>query len=68
MATSMAVRSSGRRDRDTDRPHRASALALHALEAMGAFQIWLTRRRVKLETTVERPTMMTPGLPTGGMD
>ena len=52
------------------RPHRASgALALHALEAMEAFQISADEgRRVKLETTVERPTMMTPGLPTGAMD
>jgi predicted dehydrogenase len=52
------------------RPHRASgALALHALEAMEAFQISADEgRRVKLETTVERPTMMTPGLPTGVMD
>src|SRR5689334_11602033 len=41
------------------RPHRASgALALHALEAMEAFQISADEgRRVKLETTVERPTM-----------
>jgi hypothetical protein len=54
----------------TGRPHRASgALALHALEAMEAFQISAdTGRRVVLETTVERPTMMTPGLPTGQMD
>jgi predicted dehydrogenase len=52
------------------RAHRASgALALHALEAMEAFQISADEgRRVKLETTVERPTMMTPGLPTGAMD
>ena len=54
----------------TGRPHRASgALALHALEAMEAFQTSAdTGRRVALETTVERPTMMTPGLPTGQMD
>jgi hypothetical protein len=54
----------------TGRPHRASgALALHALEAMEAFQTSAdTGRRVALETTVERPAMMTPGLPTGQMD
>lgn len=54
----------------TGRPHRASgALALHALEAMEAFQISSDEgRRVKLTTTVERPAMMTPGLPTGQMD
>jgi predicted dehydrogenase len=53
-----------------NRPHRASgALALHALEAMEAFQISANEgRRVKLETTVERPAMMTPGLPTGQID
>ncbi|MEJ1159420.1 Gfo/Idh/MocA family protein [Prosthecomicrobium sp. N25] len=52
------------------RPHRASgALALHVLEAMEAFQISSDEgRRVKLETTVERPAMLTPGLPTGAMD
>jgi len=49
------------------RPHRASgALALHVLEAMEAFQISSDQgRRVKLETTVERPAMMSPGLATG---
>jgi hypothetical protein len=54
----------------TGRPHRASgALALHALEAMEAFQISADEgRRVKLDTTVERPAMMTPGLPTGQID
>ena len=54
----------------TGRPHRASgALALHALEAMEAFQISADEgRRVKLDTTVERPAMMTPGLPTGQLD
>jgi predicted dehydrogenase len=53
-----------------DRPHRASgALALHVLEAMEAFQISSDEgRRVKLETTVERPAMMAPGLATGVMD
>jgi predicted dehydrogenase len=52
------------------RPHRASgALALHALEAMEAFQVSADEgRRVKLETTVERPAMITPGLPAGQMD
>jgi hypothetical protein len=36
---------------------------------MEAFQISAdTGRRVALETTVERPAMMTPGLPTGQMD
>jgi predicted dehydrogenase len=50
-----------------NRPHRASgALALHVLEAMEAFQISSDQgRRVKLETTVERPAMMPPGLATG---
>ena len=45
------------------RPHRASgALALHALEAMEAFQTSSDEgRRVKLETTVERPAMMPAG-------
>src|SRR5215468_3309155 len=54
----------------TGRPHRASgALALHALEAMEAFQVSADEgRRVKLSTTVERPAMMTPGLPTGQID
>lgn len=52
------------------RPHRASgALALHALEAMEAFQISSDEgRRVKLETTVERPAMLPAGLPTGQLD
>src|SRR5580704_4987736 len=50
-----------------NRPHRASgALALHVLEAMEAFQISSDGgRRVKLETTVERPAMIAPGLATG---
>jgi predicted dehydrogenase len=54
----------------TGRPHRASgALALHALEAMEAFQISSDEgRRVKLKTTVERPAMLPAGLPTGQMD
>jgi predicted dehydrogenase len=53
-----------------NRPHRASgALALHALEAMGAFQTSSDEgRRVTLETTVERPAMLPPGLPTGQID
>jgi predicted dehydrogenase len=53
-----------------NRPHRASgALALHALEAMEAFQISSDEgRRVKLETTVERPAMIPAGLPTGQLD
>ena len=53
-----------------NRPHRASgALALHALEAMEAFQVSADEgRRVKLQTRVERPAMMTPGLPTGQID
>jgi predicted dehydrogenase len=54
----------------TNRPHRASgALALHALEAMEAFQVSADEgRRIKLQTRVERPAMMTPGLPTGQID
>ncbi|GGH23653.1 dehydrogenase [Alsobacter metallidurans] len=53
-----------------NRPHRASgALALHALEAMEAFQTSSDEgRRVKLETIVERPAMLPPGLPTGQLD
>ena len=52
------------------RPHRASgALALHALEAMEAFQVSSDEgRRVRLETTVERPAMIPAGLPTGQLD
>ncbi|MBL8697092.1 MAG: Gfo/Idh/MocA family oxidoreductase [Alphaproteobacteria bacterium] len=52
------------------RAHRASgALALHALEAMEAFQQSSDEgRRVKLETTVERPAMIPAGLPLGQMD
>jgi predicted dehydrogenase len=51
----------------SNRPHRASgALALHVLEAMEAFQISSDQgRRIKLETTVERPAMIPPGLATG---
>jgi predicted dehydrogenase len=54
----------------SNRPHRASgALALHALEAMEAFQISSDEgRRVKLETTVERPAMIPPGLEAGKID
>jgi predicted dehydrogenase len=50
-----------------NRPHRASgALALHALEAMEAFQVSADEgRRVKLTTSVERPAMLPPGLDTG---
>ena len=53
-----------------NRPHRASgALALHALEAMEAFQISSDEgRRVMLETTVERPAMMPAGLADGQLD
>lgn len=53
-----------------NRPHRASgALALHALDAMESLQISSDEgRRVRLTTTVERPAMMAPGLPTGTMD
>ncbi len=49
-----------------NRPHRASgALALHALEAMEAFQISSDEgRRVMLETTVERPAMLPVARPT----
>jgi hypothetical protein len=52
------------------RAHRASgALALHALEAMEAFQISSDKgSRVKLETTVERPAMLPPGLSDGQLD
>ncbi|PZR87875.1 MAG: oxidoreductase [Stutzerimonas stutzeri] len=52
------------------RPHRASgALALHVLEAMEAFQTASDEgRRVTLATTVERPAMLPPGLPTGTLD
>lgn len=54
----------------TGRPHRASgALALHALEAMEAFQRSSDEgRRVKLERQVERPAMIPAGLPTGRLD
>jgi predicted dehydrogenase len=53
-----------------NRPHRASgALALHVLEAMEAFQTSSDQgRRVELETTVERPAMLRPGLATGQID
>lgn len=53
-----------------DRPHRASgALALHVLEAMEAFQVSSDEgRRVKLETTVERPAMLPAGVPDGQLD
>jgi predicted dehydrogenase len=53
-----------------NRPHRASgALALHVLEAMEAFQTSSDEgRRIKLETTVERPAMLQPGLATGQIE
>ena len=53
-----------------NRPHRASgALALHVLEAMEAFQTSSDEgRRVKLETTVERPAAIQPGLVTGQIE
>jgi predicted dehydrogenase len=53
-----------------NRPHRASgALALHALEAMEAFQISSDKGvRIKLETTVERPAMLPAGLSDGQLD
>jgi predicted dehydrogenase len=53
-----------------NRPHRASgALALHALEAMEAFQISSDRgSRAKLETTVERPAMLPAGRSDGQLD
>jgi len=39
------------------------------LEAMEAFQISSDQgRRIKLETTVERPAMIPPGLATGQID
>jgi predicted dehydrogenase len=52
------------------RPHRASgALALHVLEAMEAFQKSSDEgRRIRLETTIERPAMIPAGLPTGQLD
>lgn len=52
------------------RAHRASgALALHALEAMEAFQKSSDEgRRIMLETTVERPAMIPAGLATGQLD
>ncbi|MCX7342321.1 MAG: Gfo/Idh/MocA family oxidoreductase [Hyphomicrobiales bacterium] len=53
-----------------NRPHRASgALALHVLEAMEAFQTSSDEgRRVKLETTAERPAMLPAGVPDGQLD
>ncbi len=52
------------------RPHRTSgALALHVLEAMEAFQLSSDQgRRIKLETTVERPAMLPVGCPDGQLD
>jgi predicted dehydrogenase len=52
------------------RPHRASgALAFHALEVMEAFQRSADEgRRVVIESQVERPAMMKPGLATGKLD
>jgi hypothetical protein len=53
-----------------NRPHRASgALALHVLEAMEAFQRSSDAgRRIMLETTIERPAMLAPGLTDGSLD
>lgn len=53
-----------------NRPHRASgALALHALEAMEAFQKSSDEgRRIMIETKVERPAMIPAGLPAGILD
>ena len=53
-----------------NRPHRASgALALHVLEAMEAFQLSSDQgRRIKLETTVERPAPLRPGLAIGQIE
>ena len=53
-----------------NRPHRASgALALHVLEAMEAFQHSSDQgRRITLETTIERPAMLAPGLTEGSLD
>lgn len=52
------------------RPHRASgALAFHALEVMEAFQLSADQgKRVNIESQVERPAMMAPGLKTGALD
>ena len=52
------------------RPHRSSgALALHVLEAMEAFQVSSNQgRRIKLETTVERPAMLPVGCADGQLD
>src|SRR5262249_176414 len=53
-----------------NRPHRASgALALHALEAMEAFQVSSDRgSRIRLETPVERPVMLPAGLSDGQLE
>jgi predicted dehydrogenase len=53
-----------------NRPHRASgALALHVLEAMEAFQLSSDQgRRIRLETTVERPAPLRQGLATGQIE
>ena len=52
------------------RPHRTSgALALHVLEAMEAFLVSSDQgRRIKLETTVERPAMLPVGCADGQLD
>jgi predicted dehydrogenase len=52
------------------RPHRASgALAFHVLEVMEAFQTSSDEgRRVKIESSVERPAMMPAGRETGQID
>ena len=54
----------------TDRPHRASgALAFHVLEVMEAFQTSADEgRRVKIESSIERPAMMPAGRDTGQID
>jgi predicted dehydrogenase len=54
----------------TNRPHRASgALAFHVLEVMEAFQTSSDEgRRVKVESCVNRPTMMPAGRETGQID
>jgi predicted dehydrogenase len=53
-----------------ERPHRASGeLACHVLEAMLAVELASSRgAHVLLETTVERPQPLPPGLPVGELD
>jgi predicted dehydrogenase len=52
------------------RPHRASgALAFHVLEVMEAFQASSDEgRRVKIQSSVERPAAMPAGRETGQID